>query len=192
VNFSSQKGRLLLLISIAVLLLIVLVWQFSPGGDRAIRMGFTPVNEQMQKLIDQTAEKAAPGESGVSVRGPGNSGTPKDAKADPEQKKDPTVTDAAGPKSTASPTSSATAKPYSPAASPKKASTGANERIELNAATLEQLDSLPGIGESKAKAILAYRLEKGSFKQIEDLKEVKGIGEKMLEKLKPFVYIAQP
>ena len=56
--------------------------------------------------------------------------------------------------------------------------------MDLNTATLEQLDEVPGIGESKAKAILDYRLKKGRFSRIEELIEVKGIGEKMLEKLK--------
>jgi competence ComEA-like helix-hairpin-helix protein len=49
--------------------------------------------------------------------------------------------------------------------------------------------SLPGIGESKAKVILTYRQEKGSFTKIEKLLEIKGIGEKMLAALKSLIYI---
>ncbi|WP_261305669.1 ComEA family DNA-binding protein [Paenibacillus andongensis] len=69
---------------------------------------------------------------------------------------------------------------------PAARSTG---QLDLNTATLKQLDELPGIGESKAKAILDYRLKKGRFSRIEELMEVKGIGEKMLEKLKVFLYV---
>ncbi|TXK84127.1 helix-hairpin-helix domain-containing protein [Paenibacillus sp. N3.4] len=68
----------------------------------------------------------------------------------------------------------------------------AEDRLDLNTATLEQLVKLKGIGPSKAKAILDYRMQKGPFKRIDELTEVKGIGEKMLEKLKPLVYVALP
>lgn len=56
--------------------------------------------------------------------------------------------------------------------------------INLNTANESALDSLPGIGPSKAKAIIEYRNEKGMFKNITDLKNVKGIGDATFEKLK--------
>ncbi|MBP1961515.1 helix-hairpin-helix domain-containing protein [Paenibacillus aceris] len=62
-------------------------------------------------------------------------------------------------------------------------------QLDLNTATLKQLNDLPGIGESKAKAILDYRMKKGRFSRIEELTEVKGIGDKILEKLKPLLYV---
>ena len=49
--------------------------------------------------------------------------------------------------------------------------------------------TLPGIGPSKAKAIIQYREEHGTFKKIEDLKSVSGIGEKTFEKLKDLITI---
>lgn len=54
--------------------------------------------------------------------------------------------------------------------------------VNLNTASEEQLCSLNGIGPAKAKAILAWREENGSFGTIEDFTKVKGIGEKTLEK----------
>ncbi|MFN3567924.1 MAG: ComEA family DNA-binding protein [Caldimicrobium sp.] len=63
------------------------------------------------------------------------------------------------------------------------------EKIDINRATLEQLKSLPGIGEVTAKAIIDLREKKGGFKSIEELKEVKGIGEKKLEVLRNYVTI---
>lgn len=57
-------------------------------------------------------------------------------------------------------------------------------RINLNTATAEQLMSLPGIGESKAAAILAYREKNGTFTDAEEIKNVSGIGEAMFEKIK--------
>ena len=56
--------------------------------------------------------------------------------------------------------------------------------INLNTATKEELVALPGIGPSKAQAILDHRNTHGPFKAIEELKDVKGIGAKRYEKIK--------
>lgn len=60
-------------------------------------------------------------------------------------------------------------------------------KISLNTATQAQLDTLPGIGEVFAKRIIEYRLANGSFKAIEELKNVKGIGESLYDSLKDLV-----
>lgn len=59
-----------------------------------------------------------------------------------------------------------------------------NQKVNINSATLEELLTLDGIGESKAKAIIEHREENGEFKTIEDIKEVSGIGETLYEKIK--------
>lgn len=59
--------------------------------------------------------------------------------------------------------------------------------ISINTATKEELMTLKGIGESKALAIISYREEHGSFTNIEEIKNIKGIGEKMFEKIKDFI-----
>ena len=56
--------------------------------------------------------------------------------------------------------------------------------INLNTATVEQLTSLPGIGDAKAVNILEYRKQVGQFKDIEEIMNVSGIGEAMFEKIK--------
>ena len=58
--------------------------------------------------------------------------------------------------------------------------------INLNLAQESDLVEVPGIGPSKAQSIIDYRDEKGGFKSVEDLKEIKGIGEKTFEKLKDY------
>lgn len=71
---------------------------------------------------------------------------------------------------------------------PAKAS--ASSPLNLNTATVAQLESLPGIGKSTAERILEYRNKSGGFKKIEDLMNVRGIGEKGFLKLKPLVTVS--
>jgi competence protein ComEA len=59
--------------------------------------------------------------------------------------------------------------------------------INLNTATLDQLMTLPGIGRKTAERILEHRAKSGGFKKIEELMNVKGIGEKSFLKIKPLV-----
>jgi len=61
--------------------------------------------------------------------------------------------------------------------------------VNLNTATVEQLDGLPGIGRAMATRILEYRQKAGGFKKIEELMNVRGIGEKNFLKLKPLVTV---
>lgn len=56
--------------------------------------------------------------------------------------------------------------------------------VNLNTATVAELDGVKGIGPSKAKAIVDYRTKNGNFKSVDDLKNVKGFGEKSIAKLK--------
>lgn len=57
-------------------------------------------------------------------------------------------------------------------------------KININEATSAELQTLDGIGEAKAKAIIDYREKNGNFKQIEDIKNVSGIGDSIYEKIK--------
>lgn len=71
----------------------------------------------------------------------------------------------------------------------RQESTGTVGRINLNTASEEELRTLPGIGESKARAIAAYRSEHGSFARTEDLMQVSGIGTSTYEKLKAMITV---
>jgi competence protein ComEA len=68
----------------------------------------------------------------------------------------------------------------------------ADGRVVLNAASEADLTKLPGIGPSRARAILALRQRLTRFRAIEDLLRVKGIGRKMLRRLRPSVVLDRP
>ena len=61
--------------------------------------------------------------------------------------------------------------------------------VNINTASKRELDALPGIGEVLAQRILDYRKANGSFQSVDELVKVKGIGEKTLEKLRPYATV---
>lgn len=73
--------------------------------------------------------------------------------------------------------------------SSSSSSTSKSKKININTATQDELDSLPGIGPSTAQKIITYRKENGKFQSIEELKEVKGIGDSKFNEIKDLICI---
>ncbi len=61
--------------------------------------------------------------------------------------------------------------------------------VNINTAEKEELEQIPGIGETMAQRIIEYREENGRFSSLEELLNIPRIGEKTLEKIKPYIYL---
>jgi competence protein ComEA len=71
----------------------------------------------------------------------------------------------------------------------KKSVSEQKKIVNINTASLSELMTLSGIGESKAKNIISYRTENGDFKKVEDIKKVSGIGDSLYAKIKDNISI---
>lgn len=78
----------------------------------------------------------------------------------------------------------AVAEPDGEARAVRKAASG---KLNLNTATVEQLQMLPGVGPAKAERIVDYRTRHGGFRRVAELRRVRGFGAKTLKKLERFL-----
>lgn len=83
------------------------------------------------------------------------------------------------------------AQPQVAGASTISASQNQGDKININTADATQLDKIPNIGPARAADIIAYRESKGGFKTIEEMKNIKGIGDKTFESLKNLITIGE-
>jgi competence ComEA-like helix-hairpin-helix protein len=67
-----------------------------------------------------------------------------------------------------------------------------DHRIDLNVANEKELEELPGVGPTTAKAIVQFREKSGRFKRVEDLLVIRGISETKLAKMRPYLTIGPP
>jgi competence protein ComEA len=75
------------------------------------------------------------------------------------------------------------------ARTPSAATRAPGAKVNINTATLAELDSLPGIGLTYAQRIIDYRTQNGPFKKIDDLKKVRGIGDSLFNQVKDLITI---
>lgn len=78
------------------------------------------------------------------------------------------------------------------AAAPAAETEPAKKVVNINTATVPELTRLPRVGEKLAQRIVDHRQKQGAFRRAEDLMEVKGVGEKMFQTLKPYLALSGP
>jgi len=64
--------------------------------------------------------------------------------------------------------------------------------VDLNSASVEQLQQVPGIGPATAKSIINFREKSGPFRRVEDLLAIRGISKQALERIRPYVTVSAP
>jgi comEA protein len=64
--------------------------------------------------------------------------------------------------------------------------------IDLNTATVKELEQLPGVGPTTAKAIVDFRTKAGRFRRIDDLLVIRGISDAKLKKMRPYITVGPP
>lgn len=66
------------------------------------------------------------------------------------------------------------------------------EQVDINTATAEELETVPGIGPATAARIIEWRETQGRFERLEDLLNIRGIGTRTLERLRPYLKVGEP
>lgn len=84
----------------------------------------------------------------------------------------------------------ATTAPPGPGGPPNRAEPATAARVDVNLATAEGLDTVPGIGPAIAERIIAYRVQNGPFRSVAELEAVRGIGPRTLAKMAPFLRVS--
>ena len=133
----------------------------------------------------QPSSSTSPTQSTTAPTAPSADTTPTEPTAPPQ------TSPATEPSATQPPSTTAPTQPtQAPTTATKPAMTLENMApININTASQEVLELLPGIGPKKAAAIIQYRQEIGGFRCVEELLEVSGIGEKTFEKLLPYITV---
>jgi competence protein ComEA len=148
--------------------------------------GWVTVNGPLKKAVETLQSTHIPNSahSTQSTQEPKSTPIPKSPK-EPNSAAPTTSQEVSGSVETAS----STAAPTNTNATPEP-SDSISTLIDLNKATQTELETLPGIGPSKAKEIISYREQHNGFRNVEQLLEVQGIGPKMLDRVSKLVSIS--
>ncbi|MGI8316079.1 helix-hairpin-helix domain-containing protein [Halobacillus mangrovi] len=187
-----RYGFILLIIFIGLV-----IWSLRPPGSE-IEVDHEAASSKIEKSNEKTIPDSSE-ENGIKVDVKGEVNQPGVYEVKSEMRVDDVIQLAGGMTDKADPSSVNLAQKLidemvihvyssesvtSDGASEKPRIPNSNDQVVLNQATVEEIQTLNGIGPSKAEAIIQYRQENGPFKTVEDLVNVSGIGEKTIENIK--------
>src|SRR5262249_39560549 len=144
------------------------------------------VKGMTKSKVTALQDKVTFGGTTTSKKSTAKTSSKKKTTTTPEATTDETTT------SSRSKSSSATKQSENKSLEPTGSSSGKltpGQTVNINTASAEELDALPGIGPSKAQAIIDYRNEHGRFNSIEDIQNVKGIKGGEFSKLKDYIRV---
>ncbi|WP_239617457.1 ComEA family DNA-binding protein [Cohnella mopanensis] len=164
----------------------ILAYAFYSNAKSSSIDGWIPVNEPLQAVVESLSVQPSAPTAEVSVTTSPSPAAEASATSGPS----PTTEHIAEPQLSTSAPATEESQPNPNPKPTSSTSAVSSNLIDLNRATQKQLESLPGIGPSKAKAIIAYRDQHNGFRSVDQLMEVKGIGPKVYGKISALVQIA--
>lgn len=184
-DWTHGPAKWIAAVAIALVSIVGMVWSLVawPGGASA-----RPANtDDRQPLAPMPARDVA----ARPATPPSASSSPTTPKASPDAVPSSNATDATDADSTtSSPSTAPPATTPSSSAAPSTPSARAdNSLVNINTATRAELELLPGIGPSLAQRIIEHREKFGAFHSVDELDRVKGIGSKILERLRTLVRV---
>lgn len=182
------------LLSVGGILLIYALFHHSSTSSIS---DWVPVNDSMEQAMERLEESKA----GITSHQLDQSDQSNQSASSATSTQETIATLTQSTQHEASPSASAPADPSAATVTASPESTAHNSSseestshsalIDLNRATQAELETLPGIGPSKAQAIISYREQKSGFKSVEQLLEVKGIGQKMLDRISGLIQVSK-
>lgn len=189
----------LLAMGLAVLGVAICMWVWVKPQAALDEGTWTELNEEIESLIAADGKRALPNDNTTPLKGSKkkDAGYKQQPAIQADVKKNSGVDtgqpDNSGTSATSTPLVAAdeqqNKKDIKEQANVSGGKETSSQLININTADASSLTTLPGIGPSKAKAIVEYREKKGAFRRVDDLMKVKGIGKKLMAKIRDKVRI---
>jgi competence protein ComEA len=188
-----NKRVTMTLIAIFIISLAVVIWIIVRSARHPLTAGYIDLSSSMAQLLKNQGNEDASNKLDKSNMS--DSPALQNKQNTMDKGKQPAMArpdKSLSPSGESTPNSKQRSKSSRQSASPGPTSGTHPLIININTATLEQLLTLPRIGESKAKAIIAYRQAHGRFVKTEQLMQVKGIGDKIFADIRPLITTIDP
>ena len=186
-DWTHGPAKWIAAVAIALVSIVGMVWSLLawPGGAAP-----RPVNPDVRQPLAATPPREVAARPATPPSASSSSTTSKTSTAaDPPSNATDAADSTASSPSTA-PHATTPSSPDAPSTPPSTPSARTdNSLVNINTATRAELELLPGIGPSLAQRIIEHREKFGAFHSVDELDRVKGIGSKILERLRPFVRV---